>query len=103
MGFDLADVSSRRELDLLPDGVAGLMWVGLCSGVTAQFKALVGAVIDHPKVFGFYLIDDPDPTGIWRRQCKASDLRAEADWIHQRRPNAITVCRSHKFRLFGFA
>jgi hypothetical protein len=90
VGFNLADVSSRRELDLLPDGVAGLMWVGLCRGVTAQFKALVGAVIDHPKVFGFYLIDDPDPTGIWRRQCKASDLRAEADWIHQRRPNAIT-------------
>jgi hypothetical protein len=89
-GFNLADVSSRRELDLLPRGTMGLVWVGLCEGVTARFKAVVGAVINHPKTFGFYLVDDPDPTGRWRAQCKPSDLRAESDWIHRRRPAAIT-------------
>lgn len=89
-GFNLADVSSRRELDLLPRGAMGLVWVGQCGGVTAKFKAVVGAVINHPKTFGFYLVDDPDPVGIWRTQCKPSDLRAESDWIHRRRPAAVT-------------
>jgi hypothetical protein len=89
-GFNLADVSSRRELDQLPRGAMGLVWVGLCEGVTPKFKAVVGAVINHPKTFGFYLVDDPDPTGRWRAQCKPSDLRAESDWIHRRRPAAMT-------------
>jgi hypothetical protein len=89
-GFDLADVSSRRELDLLPDGIKGLVWVGQCEGVTPKFESVVGAVIDHPKTFGFYIVDDPDPTGRWRPECKASDLRAESDWIHARRPDLIT-------------
>jgi hypothetical protein len=89
-GFNLADVSSRRELELLPRGTMGLVWVGQCEGVTAKFEAVVGAVINHPKTFGFYLVDDPDPTGRWRTKCKASDLRAESDWIHRRHPGAIT-------------
>jgi hypothetical protein len=89
-GFDIADVSSRHELDLLPDGVKGLVWIGQCDGVDTKFETLARAVIDHPKLFGFYLMDDPDPTGLWRPQCKASDLRAESDWIHQRRPEAVT-------------
>jgi hypothetical protein len=89
-GFNLADVSTPHELDLLPRGAMGLMWVGLCQGVTARFKAVVGAVINHPKTFGFYLVDDPDPTGRWRAQCKPSNLRAESDWIHRRRPAAMT-------------
>ncbi len=89
-GFNLADVSSRRELDLLPEGTKGLVWVGQCDGVTAQFESVVGAVIDHPKAFGFYLMDDPDPTGRWRKKCDAANLRAEADWIHSRRPDAVT-------------
>jgi hypothetical protein len=89
-GFDLADVSSRRELDLLPDGIKGLVWVGQCEGVTTKFERVVSAVIDHPKAFGFYIVDDPDPTGRWGPQCRASDLRAESDWIHDRRPEAVT-------------
>jgi hypothetical protein len=89
-GFNLADVSSRRELDLLPAGTKGLVWVGQCDGVTPKFETVVGALIDHPKAFGFYLMDDPDPTGRWRHRCRASDLRAESDWIHRRRPAAVT-------------
>jgi hypothetical protein len=89
-GFNLADVSSRRELDLLPEGIKGLVWVGQCGGVTTKFEGVVGAVIDHPRAYGFYLMDDPDPTGRWGRQCTAWDLRAEADWIHARRPDSVT-------------
>ncbi len=89
-GFNLADVSSKRELDLLPEGTKGLVWIGQCDGVTARFEIAVGAVITHPKAFGFYLMDDPDPTGRWRARCKASDLRAESDWIYSHRRDAIT-------------
>jgi hypothetical protein len=89
-GFDIADVSSRTELDFLPKGAKGLVWIGQCNGVDANFEKLVRAVIDHPKLFGFYLMDDPDPTGQWRFQCTALDLRTESDWIHRRRPEAVT-------------
>lgn len=89
-GFDLADVSSRQQLASLPDGVMGLVWIGECSGVTPHFQDIVNAVVDHPKLFGFYLMDDPDPTGRWRPLCKASDLKVESDWIHERRRDALT-------------
>lgn len=90
VGFDLADVSNRSELDRLPEGVKGLVWIGSCNGVDARFQAAVNAIVSHPKVFGFYLMDDPDPTGRWHRPCSASALKAESDWIHERRPDAIT-------------
>ena len=89
-GFNLADVSTKQELDLLPEGTKGLVWIGQCEGVTTRFESTVSAVIDDPKAFGFYLMDDPDPTGRWRPLCRASDLRAESDWIHGRRRDAIT-------------
>jgi hypothetical protein len=60
-GFNLADVSSRVELDRLPEGVMGLMWMGCCNGADATFQAIAGTVIDHPRLHGFYLMDDPDP------------------------------------------
>jgi hypothetical protein len=88
-GFNLADVSSRAELDRLPEGVKGLMWMGRCKGADATFQAIAGTVIDDPRLYGFYLMDDPDPTGRWRTACPAAALREEADWIHSRRPEAI--------------
>lgn len=88
--FNLADVSGRRELDSLPQGVKGLVWIGACSGATEEFQALVNAVIDHPKLFGFYLMDGPDPTGRWGPSCPSAELKAESDWIHQRRRDAST-------------
>ena len=60
-GFNLADVSTRRQLDLLPDGVKGLVWVGQCDGVTSNFKTMVDATIDHPKLFGFLPDGRPRP------------------------------------------
>jgi hypothetical protein len=89
-GFNLSDVRSVRELDLLPDSVAGLVWVGTCNGADAAFVSEVSKFLGHPKVFGFYLMDDPDPAW-WRgRQCQADHLKAEADWIHAHAPGAKT-------------
>ncbi len=88
-GFDLADVSEARQLQDLPPGVKGLVWVGLCTGATREFIARVRPYLGRKRVFGFYLMDDPDP----RRggaQCKSASLRAESDWIHAHAPGART-------------
>jgi hypothetical protein len=89
-GFNLADVSSVSQLNALPDGVRGLVWVGRCEGVDAGFLDIVRPFVGHHKLFGFYLADGPDPTGKYSRLCKAESLRAEADWIRANAPGAKT-------------
>jgi hypothetical protein len=88
VGFNLADVSSPAQLDRLPIGVRGLVWVGQCSGADPAFVAKVGAFKEKSNLWGFYLMDDPDPRGIGG--CKSEQLLAEADWIHQNVPGAKT-------------
>jgi hypothetical protein len=84
-GFNLADVSSAAELDALPTGVKGLVYLGMTDGVTAAFKAVVDACKGNPNLYGFYLADEPngDPT-------IAANLKAEAAYIHANLPGAIT-------------
>ena len=77
VGFNLADVSSVTQLDSLPDGVTGLVWVGQCNGVDTTFLNTVRPYIGNAKLFGFYLMDDPDPTGMYRPPCTADNLKAE--------------------------
>ena len=89
-GFNLADVSSVGELDSLPSGVQGLVWLGLCDGADSSFINAVQPFIGHPKLFGFYLMDEPDPTGQWNPLCPAANLKAESDWIHAHVPGAQT-------------
>lgn len=88
-GFDLADVNEARQLRELPPGVKGLIWVGLCTGATRKFTTMVAPYLGRKRVFGFYLMDDPDPRSGPAR-CKPASLRAEADWIHQHVPGALT-------------
>ncbi len=88
-GFDIADVASAAQLETLPTGVKGLMWIGLCNGAEAKFVERAGSALRSRKLFGFYLMDDPDPSGRWRDACSPDALRAEADWIHARRADAL--------------
>jgi hypothetical protein len=90
LGFNLADVGDPRQLGRLPDGVKGLVWVGQCNGVDAAFLDSVRAYLGSPKLFGFYFMDDPDPTGRYFRLCTAEKLRAQSDWIHANVPGALT-------------
>jgi hypothetical protein len=95
LGFNLADVSNVRQLNALPDGVNGLVWIGQCNGVDAAFLGSVRPFIGSPKLFGFYLADDPEPrsgnvAGLRAHTCRAQDLKAEADWIHANVPGAMT-------------
>jgi hypothetical protein len=90
VGFNLADVSTVRELEALPAGVRGLVWIGRCGGVDASFVQAVRPYVGNPKVLGFYLMDDPDPTGKYFPHCAADNLKAESDWIHANAPAAKT-------------
>ena len=84
-GFNLADVSSVSALNALPAGVKGLVWLGMGSGATASFQAAVSQYIGNPNLYGFYLVDEPDPS-----QVSAANLMAESDWIHANVPGAKT-------------
>src|SRR5205809_4323743 len=89
-GFNLADLSGVSTLNALPSGVKGLVWLGLCNGADATFINAVKPFIGNPKLFGFYLVDEPDPTGQWNPLCPAANLMAESDWIHANVPGAKT-------------
>jgi hypothetical protein len=82
VGFNLADISNTRQLDALPKGVKGFVWVGQCNGVDATFLKTVQPFVGKSRVFGFYLMDDPDPTGSYKSRCTPDNLKAESDWIH---------------------
>ena len=83
-GFNLADVSRMAQLNALPDGVKGLIWLGMCRGVDDAFRTATLRYKGHPKLFGFYLFDDA-----YGRTCSPANLRQEADWIHAHIPQAI--------------
>src|SRR2546426_2364798 len=89
-GFNLADLSGLSTLNALPSGGKGLVWLGLCNGADANFINAVKPFIGNPKLFGFYLVDEPDPTGQWNPLCPAANLLAESDWIHANVPGAKT-------------
>ena len=87
-GFNLADVSDVDTLNSLPSGVVGLVWVGLCNGADSTFTATIQPFIGNPKLFGFYLMDEPDATGQYAPLCTAANLMAESNWIHAHVPGA---------------
>ncbi|MCP9232589.1 calcium-binding protein [Mesorhizobium sp. LMG 17147] len=89
-GFNLADVSSVDQLNALPDGMKGLVYLNETDGVTQSFIDKVTPFIGNPKLFGFFLVDEPDPTGQWGTYASAANLKAESDWIHSNVPDAKT-------------
>ena len=94
-GFNLADVHNLRELQALPEGVRALVWVGQCNGVDAAFVRAVEPFLGDAKVFGFYLMDDPDPrpipgTATPLPRCPAEHLKAASAWLHARMPQTKT-------------
>jgi hypothetical protein len=86
-GFNLADVKTydKSKLDSLPAGVRGLVWLGDCEGATASFRSAVDAYAGDPKLFGFYVMDEPLPS-----KCSTAHLLAEDNWIHKHVPGAVT-------------
>jgi hypothetical protein len=95
MGYDLMDVSgshfdpsaTKAAVDALPSGVQALIWVGNLDNTncttpgytTAQFQALVDAMASDPKVYGYYIADEPHPLVCSNA---ATDIRTRADYLH---------------------
>ena len=91
----MADVGSASQLASLDVGVKALVWVGQCNGADENFRRTVQPYIGNSKVFGFYLMDDPDPRGLLELvnpavRCTPGNLKAESDWIHSHVPGART-------------
>ena len=55
----------------------------MTDGVTAAFEAAVDQYIGNPKLYGFYVADQPTTV-------PAANIKAEADYIHANLPGAIT-------------
>jgi hypothetical protein len=89
-GFNLADVESPSQLGLLSPGVKALVWLGLCNGADSTFDSTVQPYIGNASVYGFYVMDEPDPTGLYQTKCTSANLKAESDWIHQHDPGTKT-------------
>ena len=91
-GFNLADVSSLSAVNGLAIGQEALVWISQCGGATTTFTSAISPFIGNPKVFGFHLMDepDPDPAGIYGAYCPQASLKAESDWIHANDPGAKT-------------
>lgn len=89
-GFNLADISSPWYLDHMPSGVKAMAWLGLGNGADASFQSTVSRFMYNPHLYGFYLVDEPDPTGQYGPLVTAANLKAESDWIHAHVPGAKT-------------
>jgi Ca2+-binding RTX toxin-like protein len=89
-GFNLVDVQYLSGVNALPDGMKALVYLNAHDGATSSFIDQVTPFLNNPKVFGFYLCDEPDPTGRWHPLTTAANLKAESDWIHSHFPGAKT-------------
>ena len=88
--FNLADVSKLSELNSLPSDVMGLVWLGLCNGADDAFISAVQPFLGNPKLWGFYLMDEPNPFANGASRCPAANLKAESDWVHTHAPRIPT-------------
>ena len=90
-GFNLADVQYVEQLNALPAGMKGLIWLDESGGVTPRFIAKVKPFIGNPRLFGFRLCDEPDITGKYHPpSVSPAALKAEAEWIKANVPGAVT-------------
>jgi hypothetical protein len=76
-GFNLVAVGNLAQLNSVPAGDKALVVVDGVHGVDSHFINFIRPFIGNPKVYGFYLADEPNPTVV-----PASNLKAESDWIH---------------------
>lgn len=97
-GFNLVAVSSPAQLASVPAGCKALVTLNQTGGVNASFLAAVTPYVGNPKVWGFYLADEPNPAVV-----PAANLKAESDWIHANDPGAKTfvVLGAGPFLPFG--
>jgi IPT/TIG domain len=104
LGFNLLDVAGSTSnprgvnatVDALPPGALALVWVGNLDNAPpgapcpapdfsdAQFTAQVEALKANPRVYGYYVADEPHPSVCPNAP---ADIRARADYIHAQAPH----------------
>jgi hypothetical protein len=89
-GFNLTDAESVTNVNNTPASDKALVFLGLCNGADTNFTQTITPYLNNSKVFGYYLMDDPDPTGSYHTLCTVANLKAESDWIHQHDPGKKT-------------
>jgi len=94
-GYNLLDVGSAGEADALPAGTQGLIWVGDYNNSSCSFeqsdasvRATAAAAVNDPKVFGYYISDEPDPFACPNAY---DDHRARSNLIHSVDPGHKTL------------
>ncbi|MGZ4580188.1 MAG: hypothetical protein ACXVXG_06095 [Nocardioidaceae bacterium] len=83
LGYDVFDVDNNpAAIDALPDGVQAMVWLGQLCPTPADdaFKATVQGLATDPKVYGYFLADEPHS-----RSCPdgPTALASRADFIKQ--------------------
>jgi hypothetical protein len=86
LGFNVHDTGmSASAVNGLPAGNQAMVWAsnGKCpSSLSSTFTSFVSAQASNPKVYGYYLVDEPDNPA---SSCVAG-IRAMADYIHANAP-----------------
>ena len=98
VGFNVFDVSGstsnpagvKTKLNALPAGSKAMIWVGNLGkkagvqGFTrAQFQAQVNALATDPRVFGYFIADEPHPILF---PTVVAEIRARADYLRAKAP-----------------
>ena len=95
LGFNVMDITGSQTnpsdtkalVDALPLGVLAMIWVGNLDNTNcttpgysdARYQALVDALGNDPKVYAWYISDEPHPLTCTNA---VSDIRARADYLH---------------------
>jgi hypothetical protein len=93
LGYNLIDTGPTKEtVDALPAGQRALVWLGSlgnkdCASPSysfAEFTAAVDRLTGDPKVFGYFIADEPHP-----KVCPniVADIRQRADYIKAHDPS----------------
>lgn len=92
LGFDLVDAQpDDATLARIPAGMRAMLWVGnfTCDDFSLSFDAFAAAVRRYghdPRVYGWYLSDEPDPG---RCPKVLGEIRRRADLVKAQAPGQI--------------
>ncbi|TDD80306.1 hypothetical protein [Actinomadura rubrisoli] len=93
LGYDLVDVKPEESLVAgVPDGMRALLWVGnfTCGRFELDFEEFTKAVQRFgrdPRVYGWYLSDEPNPGECPRI---AQEIRRRADHLRRNAPGQVS-------------
>jgi hypothetical protein len=97
-GFNVFDVAGsqnnpagvKSKLNALPAGAKAMIWVGNLDNASstpgftlAQFKAQVNALKSDPRVYGYFIADEPHPR---KFPMAAAHVRERADYLRATAP-----------------